>query len=181
MIRFYLITSFLLLLSGLANATDLDLSFNKTFYWPNCGAEILSVPAPEVDSYWIDSWTADGDLWNWYTPEKYDFIKGDIISTCMFWIQTPGQYDCLRYDGFYFCGEEDWRNYIAYGWHDFGYVPPGGPYWGWLHGIFFDTQYIPDRFLPLNLDWASKVIVTNHWFVGGLPLNRRPDCFTIEK
>ena len=141
----------------------------------------MQIPAPEVDSYWIDSWTADAEGWVWYTPEKYEFKKGDIVECCLFYMPTAGDYDFIRYDGFYFCGESNPMHYIFYSWADFGSLPPCVPGYAWITGMSYDTSRIPDKLLPLNLDWASKCIVNSGWFAGGVPLNGRPDCFTITK
>jgi hypothetical protein len=179
----------LIFLSGCSDGevtdpVEFDLDFNRGLFWEPVGADYFVLPSPEVDSYWIDSWTADGEAKWWYTPEKYDFSKGDTIVTCVAWIQTENNYELIRYDGFYFCGEENWRRYIAYGWQDFGVVPPIEPNYCYIHGIFYDTSFIRDRLLPLTLDWAHKSITNtqkNYWHYGGVPLCGRPPCFYIEK
>ena len=50
-----------------------------------------------------------------------------------------------------------------------------------LSGIYYDTSIIPDRFLPLRIDWASKWLTPTEWFNAGIPLAGRPDCFVITK
>ena len=165
---------------GASDPAEFDLSVGRMHYLEPTGMHILPWPAPEVDSYWIDSWTADGDGWLWYTPELYTFSKGMTVEAVLFYVQTSGEYDFIRYDGFYFCGELNPKHYIFYGWADFGWIPPP-PNYGWITGLSYDTSSIPDRLLPLNLDWASKCIVSTGWFAGGVPLPGRPDCFTIEK
>ena len=179
MFSFLLVVLLFLNGSGDAENTDWDFSVNKTFYLPNSGGEIICSPYDnEVDSYWIDSWTADAEAYCWNTPEKYDFVKGDTISCVTFFGYVAEPYwELIRYDGFYFCGETDWQNYIAYGWMEF----PDLFWWGGicLGAIYYDTSIIPDRFLPLRVDWASRCFVPTGWFAGGVPLSGRPDCFTI--
>ena len=109
---------FLLLVCGKVGAdpADVDIRLNQHRKLEPAHSLITQIPVSEVDSYWVDSWTADaeGDLW--WTPEKYAFVKGDDTVECIFaFVQTAGEYRFIRYDGFYFCGETDWRNYIAYG------------------------------------------------------------------
>ena len=101
-----------------------DLSFNRVISLPVVRIDIKRVTLPQVDSYWVDSWTSDGDATPWYTPEKYSFTRGDVVECVFQFQQTPGEYQFIRYDGFYFCGETNPRNYIAYGWADFGTIPP---------------------------------------------------------
>ena len=101
-----------------------NMSFNRIISLPIVRIDVKRVPAAQVDSYWVDSWTADGDLTPWHTPEKYSFTRGDVVECVFQFQQTPGEFDFIRYDGFYFCGETDPMNYIAYGWADFGTIPP---------------------------------------------------------
>ena len=179
---FRIILVILLFLHGARNASDTgwDLSVNKAFYWPPSGGGIkCSSCESEVDSYWIDSWTADPEGFFWHTPEKYEFIKGDVISCVNYFVYCgePG-WEYKRYDGFYFCGESDPLNYIAYSWLEY----PDPFWWGiCISGIFYDTSIIPDRLLPLRIDWASKCLTTVGWFKAGVPLAGRPDCIIITK
>ena len=174
----------LLLLVGCAGditePVEFDLEFNRCWKWEPAGWEARKVTGPETDNYWIDSFTADAEGHLWYTPEQYNFQKGDLISAVTLWINLQ-ETSFIRYDGFYFCGEENWRNYIAYGSVDFGTLPNSYPEYIFYLGIFYDTSSIRDRFLPIELDWASRFRLdwgTKH---GGLPLSGRPDCFTITK
>lgn len=162
-----------------SSSFEWDLSFNKVHYWPNVGArcECWTHP-PESDSYWLDSWTSDAEGFLWYSPEKYTFRKGDIIATVKLILTTSFPYLFERFDGFYFCGEQYPGNYIAYGWYDIDIYPPHG-YDYIFCGIFYDTGIIPDKLLPLELDWASKTLYPTHWLYGGLPLAGRPECFSI--
>ena len=188
MTRFFLITSFLLILSGWAEASnnpsediDWDLSVNKVFYWPNVGArcECWQNP-PEIDTYWMDSWTSDAEGLFWYSPEKYSFRKGDIIATTELIVTTSFPDPFERFDGFYFCGEHNPYNYVAYGWYDIYIYPPHGYNYVFC-GIFYDTGIIPNKLLPLEIDWVSIIKFREQLVFGGFPLASRPDCFTIEK
>ena len=163
-----------------ANATDFDLSFTKGVPLDVVSTQQLQVPAPEVDSYWIDSWTADGDGYLWYTPELYTFSKGMTVECVLFFVQTAGEYDFIRYDGFYLCGETNPLKYKAYGWADFGTIPPNEPGYGWITGLGYDSSTIPNPALGKYLDWASKCIVDDGWFAGGVPLNGRADPFVVN-
>jgi hypothetical protein len=133
----------------------------------------------EEEDHWIDSWTADANGQYWYTPECYTFKKGQDIACCTSIHLATETERLLRWDAFYFCGETNPKNYIAHGFSDFGPVPAGD----WILGLFYMTDYIPDKLLPLNLDWASKFyrMGPSYRFYGGIPLSNRPDCFVVNR
>ena len=162
------------------NPSDFDLSFNKGYQFEVVKKDLVKVPA-EVDSYWIDSWTADGEGASWYTPELYTFTKGMTVECVVFFVQTEGNYKFVRYDGFYFFGETNPKRYLAYGWADFGTIPPNEPNYGWITGLGYDTASVPGVIMGKKMDWASKCIVTDGWFAAGVPLSGRPDPFTINR
>ena len=171
----------LLFLPGSGNAENIDWDFtlNKTFFIPNSGGGFECLDdSVEIDSWWLDSWTADGEECFWYSPEDYEFQKGDLINCLVYFYRTYPAWSFERWDGFYFCGEQGAQNYIAYSWADLGEYLTGAYC---VSVIQYDTSTIPDRFLPLSLDWASKCVGPSGWFAGGIPLTGRPDCFTITK
>ena len=185
-----LISSFLLVLSGWAEVPndpfediDWDFSVNRVFYWPSVGSECIIEDWPqEVDSYWIDSWVADAQGDCWYSPEKYEFERGDVIAAVTFYAVSRNYMWGERYDAFYFCGDTEPRNYIAYGWSTLSWYP----YKAFICAIFYDTGIIPDKFLPVVVDWASRKYYIDWGEImetayGGIPLSGRPACFVIEK
>jgi hypothetical protein len=166
------------------NPSEYDLSFSKGIQFDLVRKDVIEAPAAEVDSYWIDSWTADGEGTSWYTPELYTFTKGDVVECVVFFVQTEEYNQFVRYDGFYFCGSKNPLKYLAYGWGDFGTIPPNEPNYGWITGLGYDTATVPNVILGKYMDFASKCIVKTtppkSWFAAGVPLAGRPDCFVIN-
>ena len=121
---------------------------------------------------WVDSWTTEGG-WTWYTPEDYNFRAGRYVTFVVYYL--PGDYwNLVRYDAFYFCGETDWRNYIASSTTDFSTLPPPPPGYGWITGVDYKMPSIAGRF-----DRASRLDLEGYSLPCGVPLSGRPDCFEI--
>ena len=118
----------------------------------------------------------------WYGDTLY--YPGETFEAVVYFEQDEGDYEFVRYDGFFLCGETNPRNYLVYAWADFGSLPPSEPNYGWVTGLGVEVPDIPDRYLPLRLDWAVLGITNRderHFFTCGIPLAGDPPCFTIDK
>ena len=135
---FILATGFIYVVTGgkeETHSSDLDLWFG---------------PTENFDSYWIDSWTADGEGLIWYTPEKYVFNRGDIVECCVYHNQTSDVTDWKRWDRFWIitgpCAG------IVYTYNAFfGFMPAGLN----ITGIPYGSRMIPPICLPCEIEWRS--------------------------
>ncbi len=152
---------------------DLPMVANQTEIMSAVGTDIVAAKSA-LDQEWVDSWTADGGGWVWYTPEDYVFATGDTVELVVFYV--PGSYwNLSRIDAFYQCGETNWRNFLMSNVTDFGTLPPPPPDYGWITGI----GYIAPS-MSLEVDWASRCDMTGYQLPCGVPLGGRPDCFMLN-
>ena len=164
---FILTTGFICVATGgneERRSSDPDLGFSCTEDLDRVDLERLeSSQDLEFDSYWIDSWTADGEGFPWYTPERYTFNRGDIVECCVYHNQTYNSYDWKRWDRFWIttgpCAGAVYT-YNAF----FGFMPAG------LHitGIPYDSMMIPPICLPCEIEWASMCVDSLGKFYTGL-------------
>jgi hypothetical protein len=155
------------------NATDpMDLSMNSEASFTAVNQNVTAVKSDMLNE-WIDSWTANGKVSPWYTPEKYTFVTGDTVETIVFY--DPEGWNLVRVDGFYIAGEKNPLNYQMSNSSDFGKLPPLPANYGWITGVGYIAPKIKGSF-----DWASQCITSAGKLTCGVPLSGRPNTFKIN-